>query len=138
MTINISERIENLEATLTEWDEMDDEAGGETLSEPSPYLNRYNDAIDELTILQALVAGERVKRIFVNGEIVRVSADAISYEAIATLAYPSFTQTELQNAAPTITYKRGKADDSEGILYRGKTVGIKEDMVFSTAFTGNA
>jgi Multiubiquitin len=75
----------------------------------------------------------KIVTIIVNGGKKQVPGKEVSYEAIVNLAYDNNPPTG-PNVVITVTYSRGE-DDKQGTLLPGKTVKIKNGMVFNAKAT---
>jgi hypothetical protein len=71
--------------------------------------------------------------IFVNGKKKVVSQQELSFDDLVALAFNPVPTGE--NVLFTITYERGPRENPEGMLVQGKTVKIKDGMVFNVKHT---
>ncbi len=74
--------------------------------------------------------------IIVNGEQKVVPKDEITYEEVATLAFPDFANHPERTYA--ITYERGQGNKPQGILSPGDSVKVKDGMIFHVRITGQS
>lgn len=71
--------------------------------------------------------------IVVNAQSKTVRTKELSYEQVVELAYP--TPPTGENVVITVTFRRGEGNKPEGTLVAGKTVKVKEGMVFNVRAT---
>lgn len=76
---------------------------------------------------------DKTVTIIVNGRRKEVTGKELSYEAIVNLAFDNNPPTG-PNVVITVTYAKGE-DDKQGTLLPGKTVKIKDGMVFNVKAT---
>jgi len=74
--------------------------------------------------------------IVVNGARHEWHDHEISYEQVVTLEVPHYR--EHPEITYSVRYKKGPGANPEGILVLGKSVKVKEGMVFSVAETGQS
>jgi hypothetical protein len=67
-----------------------------------------------------------------NGRKMPITSTTLSYEDIVEIFCKDRTLT------PSVIYSRADEKNPTGILYRGKSVKIKDGTDISVAFTGNA
>ena len=76
---------------------------------------------------------DKTFRIIVNGREKEVSEKELSFEQIVDLAYNNNPPTG-ENVVITVTYSKGE-DGKQGSLTAGKTVKIKDGMIFNVKAT---
>lgn len=75
--------------------------------------------------------------IIVNGQAKVVEKTSISFNEIVLLAYPN-AQLEDPNFEYKVTYTKGHSDNQEGTLVKGKSVKVKEGMIFNVSETNKS
>lgn len=75
----------------------------------------------------------KTRTIYVNARPHEVEGNKISFEELVALAYPS--QGGGEEVTFTITYSRGSDGHGSGSLTAGKSVAIKEGMIFDVIRT---
>lgn len=71
--------------------------------------------------------------IIVNGERHEVAKDEISFNEVVALAYPD--QPPGPNIIYSVTYRKGPDHKPKGILPEGKSVKVKDGMIFDVRVT---
>jgi hypothetical protein len=74
--------------------------------------------------------------IVINGRQKTVTAKELTFEQIVALAFD--TQPNGENVEITVTYTRGHGDKPEGSLTNGRTVKVKEGMIFNVSATNRS
>lgn len=75
----------------------------------------------------------KIVTIIVNGKDKDVNKDNIEYNEVVILAFGSYVDDD--RTIYTITYSRGHSDREKGTLVKGKSVKVKEGMIFNVART---
>jgi len=75
--------------------------------------------------------------IIVNGRPRVVEKAEISFEEIVRLAYPN-AQLDNPDFEYKVTYTKGHSDNQEGTLIKGKSVKVKEGMIFNVSETNKS
>lgn len=70
----------------------------------------------------------------VNAEEKSVSAGALSFDEVVSLAYNGNPPAE-ENWSFTVTFRRGHGNKPEGSLVEGETVKLRDGMVFNVTGT---
>lgn len=68
----------------------------------------------------------------INGQNIQVNSDTLTYEQIASFAGVNVSLN------PSVTYKNSGDKQTDGILYRGESVTIKDGTKISVFVTGNS
>jgi hypothetical protein len=79
---------------------------------------------------------KKMVTIIVNGTPHEEEKNGITYNEVATLAFPDFPQHSERTYS--VTYKRGHGNKPEGILSPGGDVKVKEGMSFKVKHTGQS
>lgn len=80
---------------------------------------------------------EKKVTIIVNGTPHEVDKkEEITYEEVVTLAFPDYPQHP--EITYSVKYKRGDGNKPEGILLAGKSVKVKDRMVFDVTPTNQS
>lgn len=77
---------------------------------------------------------EKEFTIYVNTRQKVVYERELTFNQVVNLAYNNSLPTG-ENIVFTITYRRGHGNKSEGYLYEGQSVPVKEGMIFDVAHT---
>jgi hypothetical protein len=75
--------------------------------------------------------------IIVNGRPKLVDKERMAFEEIVQLAFPN-AQLENPDFEYVVTYTRGHNDNQEGTLTKGKSVKVKEGMIFNVTETNKS
>ena len=75
--------------------------------------------------------------IIVNGRPKVVEKAELSFEEIVRLAYPN-AQLDNPDFEYKVTYTKGHSDNQEGTLIKGKSVKVKEGMIFNVSETNKS
>jgi multiubiquitin len=75
--------------------------------------------------------------IIVNGRQKVVEKTALSFNEIVLLAYPN-AQLENPDFEYKVTYTKGHSENQEGTLVKGKSVKVKEGMIFNVSETNKS
>lgn len=75
--------------------------------------------------------------IIVNGQQKVVAKTELSFNELVLLAYPN-AQLENPDFIYKVTYTKGHSDNQEGTLVKGKSVKVKEGMIFNVTETNKS
>ena len=74
--------------------------------------------------------------IIVNARPKKWGKKEISYEEVIILAFGSYSDDE--NVVYTVTFAKGDGPHHEGFLVKGKSVKVKEEMIFNVTQTNKS
>ena len=79
--------------------------------------------------------GTKLVGIIVNGRPFEVEHGKISFNDVVSLVFDSGSDPQTRYA---VTYERGSDNAPDGVLLAGKTVQVRDGMIFNVSATGQS